>query len=192
MAWPSARYKTFANGGSCTPADLNGVQDLFLRASGILGSDLADGTVASRNIKTTSGLVVATSDLTSPTWAPDTWTDLPGATLSITPDVASSLFVVATFEFQLDSSGLSWGSVAGEFRGTLTTDGAQNARETQSRDGNGPDFLVVQLTQAYRVALTAAAHTVKLQARYHNYGSQTPVFKALSAHTNFLYWLEAS
>jgi hypothetical protein len=46
VAWPAARYKTATAGGSWTPGDMNGVQDQYLRATGILQDDLDAATVA--------------------------------------------------------------------------------------------------------------------------------------------------
>lgn len=40
MAWATARSKTFVAAGSCTPADLNAIQDQYVRANGIGLSDL--------------------------------------------------------------------------------------------------------------------------------------------------------
>jgi hypothetical protein len=48
VAWPAARYKTATAGGSWTPGDMNGVQDQYLRATGILQDDLDASTVAEK------------------------------------------------------------------------------------------------------------------------------------------------
>src|SRR5512138_2253761 len=45
MAWPSARFKTAAAGGTWTPADMNGVQDQYIRSTGLLNDDLDDATL---------------------------------------------------------------------------------------------------------------------------------------------------
>lgn len=45
MSWATARYKTFVNGGSFTPADANAIQDQYVRANGIGADDLAKATV---------------------------------------------------------------------------------------------------------------------------------------------------
>jgi hypothetical protein len=41
MAWPRTRYKTAAAGGNWTPTDMNGWQDQFIRADGIVADDLS-------------------------------------------------------------------------------------------------------------------------------------------------------
>lgn len=48
MAWPSVRAKTATVGGSWVPADMNAVQDQYLRATGILDTDLDDTTVGAK------------------------------------------------------------------------------------------------------------------------------------------------
>jgi hypothetical protein len=48
MAWPSARYKTATNGGSWVPADMNGVQDQYLRSTGLLDTDMDPATVGAK------------------------------------------------------------------------------------------------------------------------------------------------
>ena len=42
MAWPSVRHKTAVAGGTWTPADMNAVQDQYLRPAGIVAGDLGD------------------------------------------------------------------------------------------------------------------------------------------------------
>ena len=52
MAWPSARFKTAGAGGSWTPTDMNGVQDQYIRAAGILNADLSTEVLGPKKTKT--------------------------------------------------------------------------------------------------------------------------------------------
>lgn len=54
MAWPSARFKTAANNGSWTPADMNGVQDQYVRAAGLTRDDLETAITQSLGLTTTA------------------------------------------------------------------------------------------------------------------------------------------
>ena len=53
MAWPSSRYKTAANGGSWVPADMNGVQDQYVRSAGIERDDLEQAITQQLGLTTT-------------------------------------------------------------------------------------------------------------------------------------------
>lgn len=57
MAWPSARYKTAANGGSWIPADMNGVQDQYIRSAGLQADDLETTAVQHTGLTTTAAAV---------------------------------------------------------------------------------------------------------------------------------------
>lgn len=54
MAWALARYKTAVAAGSWTPADLNAVQDQYVRATGILATDF-DPTTVTKKVGLTQG-----------------------------------------------------------------------------------------------------------------------------------------
>lgn len=54
MAWPSSRYKTATNGGSWTPADMNGVQDQYVRTAGVEADDLEQDVTEALGITTTA------------------------------------------------------------------------------------------------------------------------------------------
>lgn len=53
MAWPSARFKTASNGGSWVPADMNGVQDQYLRSAGLERDDLEQAITQQLGLTTT-------------------------------------------------------------------------------------------------------------------------------------------
>ena len=46
MAWPSVRHKTAVAGGTWTPADMNAVQDQYIRTAGLTMADLGDTGIA--------------------------------------------------------------------------------------------------------------------------------------------------
>ena len=54
MAWPSSRYKTASNGGSWTPADMNGVQDQYIRSAGVEADDLEQAVTEALGITTSA------------------------------------------------------------------------------------------------------------------------------------------
>lgn len=83
-------------------------------------------------------------------------TDLTGATMSVTPAIASMAVVFGVFDF-------SGGSVGDLYRGVLDVDGANEGALAIY------DVAVVSssltLVQVWVFPLTAAAHTIKLQGR---------------------------
>lgn len=54
MAWPSARFKTAANGGTWTPTDMNGVQDQYVRSAGLSRDDLETAITEGLGLTTTA------------------------------------------------------------------------------------------------------------------------------------------
>lgn len=48
MAWPSTRAKTFVSGGNIVPADVNAIQDQYIRAANIGVDDLDKATFAEK------------------------------------------------------------------------------------------------------------------------------------------------
>ena len=81
MAWPSSRFKDAAAGGSWTPTDMNGVQDMFIRPSGIIASDLGDvgqtafmapGVGVETALAVTPGTLLALNVAAGRVWIPST------------------------------------------------------------------------------------------------------------------------
>lgn len=138
--------------------------------------DTTDG-----RLKQTVGLVTASSNLS----LTGSYSDITGATVTFTPDVACYALVTAVFDLEIDNTNAI--QVA---TGTLTVDGsAQTRTAVLAQNTNSGSNITPRatVTQVYRVPLTAASHTLKLQAMRTASGSAT----CYSANTNFLYQLVA-
>jgi len=142
--------------------------DNIASSAGIAGSKLADGAITNAKVDAaaaiagskldtgdgrlvqTTGLVVASGDLA----LTGSYQDVPGATVTFTPDVACYALVTAVFNFRS-----TYGA-----RGLLTVDGvdetayAEIGNPTAATVGHGTP------SQVYKVALTVASHTLKLRA----------------------------
>lgn len=127
----------------------------------------------SRNLKPTAGIVAASEDLTLTT----SYQDVPGATLEITPAVASKLLVTAVFAFSESSSGGASGTV--NFNGEdQAIEARANADVSSASDTRA---------QVYSLDLAVEKNTIKLRAKY--LGAKG---KALAGSTRFLYQLVAA
>lgn len=136
---------------------------------------VGDGKITSQKMKPTVGVKASSGDLTLTT----SYQDVPGAALSITPVVASTLKVTAIFEFGPE------GGASGEMLGTLRLDA-----EDQSRVARGGAASIGEkgtYSQIYALALTAAPHTIKMRAK--RVGASGA---CLAAGTAFLFELVAS
>jgi hypothetical protein len=121
-----------------------------IAAGAVTETLIADGAVTSRKAKLTCGEVRATEGLNL-TEAPQ---DVPGTERKITPAVASALMIWPIFDFNYVNACQTFGFVnvdgknqpnfAGGFQPTTTAEGAP---------------------QSYVISLTAATHTIKLQAQ---------------------------
>ena len=151
-------------------------------SAAILGSklDTADG-----RLQLTTGMISGGTGQSLTT----SYADLSLASATITPDVAAYLIGIAVFDFEI-------GSIqSGEFcvcDGTLTIDGnpSPSARLQASSSSTNLPAPIATVAQVYRIALPAAAHTVKLQAKK----TETGTTSAMMGNQNgaqFLYALVA-
>jgi hypothetical protein len=110
----------------------------------------------------TMATVVASSNLTMTS----TFTDIAGTSLVITPTVASTIFIVGTFELNMATAA---GLATQEVDGALNVDGVNQTRIARffnaNTAGGTAQTFTVTVSQSWVLSLTAAAHTIKLQAR---------------------------
>jgi hypothetical protein len=149
-------------------------------SAAIAGSklDTIDG-----RLKQTVGFVVATGDLNPLTTS---YVDVPGATVTFTPDVACYALVQVTFDFvcQTDVTGSNVTS------GVLVVDGTPQGRIAylgMTNNNAAHISTTATATQTYRIALSAASHTLKLQAKK----SAADSAACFLDNTNFSYQLTA-
>jgi hypothetical protein len=148
-------------------------------AAAIQGSklDTTDG-----RLKETVDVKAATGNLTLTTSAQD----VPGATVTFTPDVACFALVTTIFDFSLSNVGSSL-----IVFGTLVVDGAAQSpvaiAQADLSGIQGTAGFRHTVSQVHKVTLSAASHTLKLQA--FKFGTATAV--ANQPHTRFLYRLVA-
>lgn len=107
--------------------------------------------LGSRNLKPTIDIISASGDLT----LTGSYQDVPGCVLEYTPPIAMNLFVLAIFEMQ-GSPGECWGSIK-------LDEEAESAALAKSSNDAGTDRHTV--SQVYKLALSAAKHTIKLRAK---------------------------
>ena len=135
----------------------------------------SNGTVpswAAANALTDSGIVAGTTNIAVSSSAE---TDISGATLSITPSVASYMIVQGVFDIEATTTG-------DVILGYLDVDGANETAAATFKSAGTNDRKSV--AQTWRLSLTAAAHTIKMQGT-RNSGSGTATFNAV--HTRFSY-----
>ena len=126
----------------------------------------------------TAGLVQASASL----GLTGSYQDVAGTTLEITPAVASILKVTAAFEFRA-------GEVTGVYEGTMRLDAADQTPTACIGVTNvAPSKIVV--CQVYLLALTAAAHTIKMRAKRTSGASGGTL--GGEGNTRYLYELVAS
>lgn len=118
------------------------------------GSDpLSDESIISRKLAPTVVEVQATANTTINS---ATDTDITGATITLTPAIASMAIVIGVFGWEDPSDTSHW-------VGLLDVDGAnEGAQSVHTSNGSGE--LRAATTQIWVVPLTAASHTLKLQA----------------------------
>lgn len=124
------------------------------------------------------GRVSASGDLTLTT----SYQDVPGATLSITPTVASTLLVWAT----ADLEGSTPTEIAvGKAIAVLNVDSADRSEQLINGFLSTSAILRETVGQSFSISLTAAAHTIKLRAKMEKLTSG----KARETNTGFTYLL---
>lgn len=178
----------FVDGQDATAEVFNDKWDLLkaLLDSGVTGLDEDNINLAAiaplidfqgGRLKQTTGLVQQTGGAQN---LSTSYGDLTGATVTITPAVACHALITATWELQAESDNASnANSVTVEAVGRLVVDGTGqeearlNRRTFLAVDNSFPtriDFYGVRgtVTQVYRIPLTAAPHTLKLQAAINN------------------------
>lgn len=147
---------------------------------------LADAAVTSRKFKPTSGLL----QLSETKALTEALVDMPGLKLEITPAVASIILVTITATFLLPS-GASIG------RAVLVVDGVEQEDGAEHLTNGAAGGEAPMAVQVYRVALTAAPHIVKVQARKNVGGGEIKLMKhggpiANGGGSNMMYVLHAS
>lgn len=158
-----------------------GVTTAKIAELAVTESKIADAAVSSRKFKPTSGLVTATAGSTVLEAA---YKDIPGATLEITPAVASTLFVFASWDLNVNGGG----GAGADAEGTISLDGVDQARPVKWGQGGATQIWIeVTMARCYRLALTAALHTIKMRAKIANGAAE-----AVGERTDFFYLLVAS
>lgn len=129
---------------------------------GTLGSSaFQDASVLSRNLKPTYGRLQATSNLTLST----ALQDIPGCTVTFSPATASNVLVWGVFA----ANGNSAVTAGDLMQGALVVDG--------TAQGSSATFVFstitarATVTQVWLIALSAASHTIKLQAQNINHST---------------------
>lgn len=136
------------------------------------GSKIMDGTVTSRKLKPTKGVVRATGNVNLSTSAQDAT----GASVSITCDVASTCIATAFFDVQGIVSGTS------AFIGYFNVDGSNQSAEAILASASGS--IRATVGQTWSVSLSAGVHTLKLQAKVQ---VDTGTEQLNTTHTGFSY-----
>lgn len=136
--------------------------------------------ITSQKWKPTAGVKSASSDLT----LGEAFADVAGMKLEITPSVASTLLVVAIFDFELSQSGAA-------AQGSLKLDSETELTPVGELKSNQAAVERATIAQVYALPLTAGAHTIKGRAKNSEH-SVTVNGKCIAASTQFLYLLFAS
>lgn len=136
--------------------------------------------------------VSASGDLT----CTNSYQDVNGASLAITPPLASKLLCLATFDFEI-AAGNKFAGLWGKAFGALNVDGSDQAAKAvfqhrylnTTETGNTP-VARATVAQGYAVDLIAGAHTVTLRAKYETgEKGENHTVKAIAQGTQFLYLL---
>lgn len=143
-------------------ADASLLAQHFTNAS-IATAFLVDASITSRKLAPTKGRVSATADLAMTVTAQD----VPGASVTVTPEIDGTLLVQGAFYL---STVIGTGQT-GDLEGLLTVDGTIRtpvAKLFQSvASGVSGPSIAATVGQIWLVPLTAGvAHTVKLQGRF--------------------------
>jgi hypothetical protein len=148
--------------------DVSGAWVPQIKGGAIGTAEIADGAVSSRKVKLTEGEVSATEDLE----LTEAYADIPGATLEITPPVASILKVYARYCFEFKLPAETLGLVMGSVR---VGEGSESKGAAVYGRGSSADITDVAMrrqttiTQTFRLKLAAEkAQVVKLRARRSN------------------------
>lgn len=116
----------------------------------------------SRNLKPTIGKVNGSGSVITLTAS---YADITNAKLEITPAVASTLLMICTFDLSVHANN---SATTAQAAGTINVDGADTSSPLADLQELAPATSVViggTVSQTYAVALTAAAHTIKLRAK---------------------------
>lgn len=152
-----------------------------LAASAVEEAKIKDGAVTSRKLKPTANVKASSAKVV---FTGETQ-DVPGASLNITPSVASTLLVTTAFNLLInDTEGKGITAL-----GILDVDGVgQEIKVVYTIIGGVGDNQVSQatLSEVYAIPLSAAAHTIKLQVRSEGTGTGE------CTDARFLYMLIAS
>lgn len=125
--------------------------------STISEKNLSDSAATSRKVSLTNGIKTPSADLICSA----AWADVAGTTLEITPAVASIMKVTLVCQFDL-SGNAGW---EGTLAGTINVDGTrQNAYAIyKAESAHQNEIFGASVSQVYRLELSAAAHTIKMQ-----------------------------
>ena len=137
---------------------------------------MSETKVTTAELKPTFGVVLSTIDLTLQN---GTYADVPGATITLTPAVPSTIVVIATFDMDTPGSGYAG-------NGKINIDGAdQTPTAILGAGATALSFNRGSAVTMIQANLTAASHTIKLRAQ--NSGSPSGIVRA--PHTHFFYIL---
>lgn len=153
-----------------------------LAASAVEEAKIKDGAVTSRKAKLTAGVVSTAENLTLTT----SYQDVPGATLEITPAVASILKVTAFFDLDTRENTIAVGSIKVDAKAEETI--AARVSSGISLDVSTDLTQRAVTGQVWTVPLTAAAHTVKMRVKREGSGASNCYWVG----TRFLYELITS
>lgn len=159
--------KVYWDTGSAWVAASAATATADLDAAAVTTAKIADAAVTSAKLKPTVLFAAGNNDLT----VVDALSDIPGATVTFTPAVASTLLITAFFHFRIDPNSFVLGEVV-RVAGRVIVDGtAQGAWPgapfalEQNVAGSVGTTAVAGTAACQVIAnVTAASHTVKLQA----------------------------
>lgn len=134
------------------------------------------------DVLATHGIVAASG---SSGVLPTTWTDVPGCSIDLTPTMPVHALIVATFYVDIEKN--AGASTLGiDCRLTVDSTGQAKAAHVYKDDAIAVATVhQTMIQQVYRVPLTAALHTLKLQAQRVSNGGAVVTL----ADTQFLYRL---
>jgi hypothetical protein len=161
-----------------------------IAANAVEEAKVKDGAITSRKAKLTADVVEASGDLA----LTGAYQDVPGASLDITPAVASKLKVTAVWDLYVKGQDTS-GVLGAQALGTLSIDGEDQSEQVEHGIEINSGFFGVFATrgiacQVYAIPLTAAKHTLKMRAK--RGGPQVTEGKCFKLGTRFLYELIAA
>ena len=183
----------FANGPGNIP-DADDMMDNFQKIRTYINARFdADNKIPGTGLDTGDGRLVQTTGIAAASAGltlSASYADVVGATVTFTPDVACYALVTTFFKFQIIAPDTGEDCSCS---GILVVDGVAESPEAEfivgTHASTGPSYTAT-VGQVHRVALTAAAHTLKLQAKK-TVSSGTVVASAGITNTRFLYQLVA-